>query len=297
MHDFDIHREEIKKISEKHNGLAVAIVFFEWVIIISVFYICLTSEIPLVFYLVGGVIISTRMTALYSLAHEACHYHIHSNKQINDWISKLLITWPLFFDINSMRRPHLLHHKHLQTEKDPEMNHLKYDEFQFPMKKSKFIFILFKDLSGINFLRYNFLSFFKLSTYKNMDKIQLLYYILVVSALLYFNLFFSFVFLWLIPYMTLFQLTNRIRLYSEHFNLSEEFKYKTRSIHLPLWQTFFIVPHGLGYHAEHHLYPGVPFYNLRKLHLILSQDSSYSKNVEIETSYWGMIKKLYHNGV
>ena len=35
------------------------------------------------------------------------------------------------------------------------------------------------------------------------------------------------------------------------------------------------MPHNVGLHLDHHIFPSVPFYNLKKLHEILLKDPAY----------------------
>ena len=95
---------------------------------------------------------------------------------------------------------------------------------------------------------------------------------------------------WLIPYATIYQLLNRIRLSTEHFNIDELNKFKTRSVIPTFIEKCIFIPYNLGYHLEHHLYPGIPFYNLPKLHNILIKESDYKKNAIIQSSYTKVLK-------
>src|SRR5690554_6934725 len=267
MQKLRIHKEEIKKALQKKYTISILSIVIEWFIVLFTFYFCIIYPFPIT-YLMGGLLISTRMNAFYSLAHEACHYQISKNKKLNDLIANLLLAWPIFIDIKKMRKLHFAHHKYLQTEKDPEIAHLKYDEFQFPLQKKKIFSIFFKDLIGYNFLSYK-LRGGVIVDFNNPHR--LLYYVLMLAMLFYFQLVIPFILLWILPYIGPFQLLNRIRLYSEHFNLPEG-KIQIRTLHLSKWKAFFLVPYGLGYHAEHHFYPAVPFYNLRKLHIKFSKE-------------------------
>jgi fatty acid desaturase len=282
--------ETIRFYSKRNSLKVLAVIFLEWFIIISTFYLAISFN-RFFIYPFAVFIIATRMYALYSLTHEACHYNLLKNKKVNDWIGNIFIAWPIFIDIQDMRKIHFSHHKNLQTEDDPEIKHLEYEEFQFPMSRKKLFLILFKDLTGFNFIRYRLHIFKWITILKNMSYIQLIYYFTILALFLLSGHFIVFLLLWIIPYMTVFQLLNRIRLYSEHFNLPEKLKYKTRTLHLPKWSAFFIAPYGLGYHAEHHLYPSVPFYNLRKLHKEISNKEEYTNGVIIEKNYWWMIQK------
>lgn len=51
-----------------------------------------------------------------------------------------------------------------------------------------------------------------------------------------------------------------------------------------LWWDVFIL--GNNYHIEHHLYPTVPFYNLRRVHLYLKQQGYYSMERHVSVGVW-----------
>lgn len=212
-------------------------------------------------------------------------------------MGNLLIAWPVFSDIKEMRTIHMKHHKHLQTDQDPEMKHLLYDEFQFPLSRKSIILIVLKDLTGFNFIRYRIPKLFNLSPFQSWNIPQYLYYGVILIVLVYTKLLIPFLILWIIPYMTIYQLLNRIRLYYEHFNFPERKEYQTRTLHLSKVSAFFLSPYGLGYHAEHHLFPSIPFYHLRKLHTELVHQEDFLNGVEVEKSYFSMLKKLFGNEV
>lgn len=282
---------ETIRFYSKRNGFKIfSVIFLEWLIIITNFCLCLYFN-QFSIYLLGIFIIATRMYAFYSLAHEACHYQLFQNKKLNDWIGNVFLAWPIFIDIHDMRKIHFLHHKHLQTKEDPEIKHLDYDEFQFPLEKNKLLLIFFKDIIGYNFIRYRLNNLKWLSSFRKLTVYQTIYYCSVIAIFAVSGKFLLCISLWIIPYMTIYQLLNRIRLYYEHFNLPDQLNYKTRTLHLPIWSAFFIAPHGLGYHADHHLFPSVPFYNLRKLHNEISKTDEYINGVIVERNYLSLIGK------
>ncbi|MEZ4830029.1 MAG: fatty acid desaturase [Bacteroidia bacterium] len=58
-------------------------------------------------------------------------------------------------------------------------------------------------------------------------------------------------------------------------------------------ESFFISPHQVGYHLEHHLYPGVPFYHLPKLHKLLRKQDEYVEKAHLTQGYTtGLIQEL-----
>src|SRR5690606_22120763 len=193
-----------------------------------------------------------------------------NNKKSNDIVAKIFLAGPLFISLEEMRSAHFNHHKFLQTEKDPEMEHLKYPEFQFPMSLRKFIGIVIKDVSGYNFIKYKFMNIGK---YKNIpynllntqNIIVMLYYAAIAFVAFRLGIALEVFLLWIVPYATCYQLLNRIRTYTEHFNIPDK-SYNTRSLITNRIASFFISPYNLGYHTEHHLYPFIPNYNLPKIH-------------------------------
>jgi fatty acid desaturase len=77
--------------------------------------------------------------------------------------------------------------------------------------------------------------------------------------------------LWLIPLGTGLQAILRLRAVCEHGALSDFSSPLTAArTNLPnWWQRFFLFPHHVNYHIEHHLYPAVPHYRLPQLHAAL----------------------------
>ena len=60
-----------------------------------------------------------------------------------------------------------------------------------------------------------------------------------------------------------------------------------------LIEQFFVSPHHVGYHLEHHLYPGVPYYNLHKLHQLLMERAEYQEKAHVTVGYFtGLFDEL-----
>ncbi len=284
---------DIRELSILKTWKSILIILVEWLIIIAcVFAHKMYSNI--VMYFMVWFIISTRLYAMYSLIHEAIHYSISRNKVLNDGIAQFFLGIPLFISITEIRKAHLAHHKYLQTENDPEMKHLLYNEFQFPKTKTQIAALFFLDISGINFVYYKLLKLFSwllnFDLNKLKDAVKIILFAIVFVVAYYNNFLIDLMLYWLIPFATLYQLLNRIRLSTEHFNIDETNAFKTRSVIPSFMEKCIFSPHNLGYHLEHHLYPGIPFYNLPKLHDKLINDSDYVKNAIVESSYTEVLK-------
>ena len=73
---------------------------------------------------------------------------------------------------------------------------------------------------------------------------------------------------WLLPYFIVFPIAFTINRLGQHYCIDPTHPLKWSTVMQPsgIWDFLFVYS---NYHAEHHYFPRVPFYNLRKLHMIL----------------------------
>lgn len=281
---------DLRKLSILKPWKSLLVILLEWSIIIACIFIH-KSFTNILVYICIWFVISTRLYAMYSLIHEAIHYSITRNKVLNDFIAQAFLGFPLLISLKNMRENHLAHHKFLQTDQDPEMKHLMYKEFHFPATKMQMMKLFFLDISGINFIYYKIVKIYNLIFHFNKNNVfDILLFVIVFATAYYFGFAKDLLLYWLIPYATFYQVLNRIRLSTEHFNIDESNMFKTRSVVTSFLETLIFTPYNLGYHLEHHLYPSVPFYNLPKLHSLLLNNEAYKNEAIIESSYKNVLK-------
>ncbi len=255
-------------------------------------------------YLVAIVLIGSRMQALSSMAHDGSHYMLFRNKKLNDWIVDLFIFWPIFHTLHIYRKDHYNHHQFLNSSNDPDYSKLSnYKEYQFPKSKTRLLLLLLLDLIGFNFLYYSALKLFKpkgshqqfniqpnsQTTFYNLYRV--LYYLALLIPAVLFGYWKLLLFYWLVPAFTWYSFISRIRTISEHFCISSSALFGTRTLLLNRIEKFFVIPYGLNYHVEHHLYPSVPFYRLHKLHHYLKTTAEYQANAHVTKGLWGLLKE------
>ena len=73
---------------------------------------------------------------------------------------------------------------------------------------------------------------------------------------------------WAVPYFLVFPVAFTLNRLGQHYNIDPSHPLKWSTVMTPsrIWDFLFVYS---NYHAEHHYFPNVPFYNLRRLHLQL----------------------------
>lgn len=282
---------DIKSLGRIDSRKAMIHILMEWAIIFfCIFLYRYYIEYSILLLPLLVVIVGTRMYALYCLLHDGIHYLLLKDKKANDWVSGIFLAGPLFVSLSTMRRNHFKHHKYLLTENDPEFQLSMHSEFHFPLSGRKLLKIVLLDLTGVNFVKYRmyrvFSFFSKRGSFSGYLKpVIILAFCLLCMYLLYvIGLLDVMILLWLLPYITIYQLLNRLRAYTEHFNLPDGVD--TRSLRLNPFLSFFISPYNLGYHEVHHRYPYIPHYHLNQLHEWVKVNESREIYEEVSFKRW-----------
>lgn len=293
-----IFKSLFKTQSHRH-ALAMA---SDWLIIGITIYASIYL-LPAIFYPVSVLIIGARMHALAILMHDATHFRFLKNRYWNDLLTNLFTMYPLFTSIETYRQNHLRHHQHLNTEEDPDwVAKLGKRAFTFPKTKKEFLltigsyFTMYKGISdAIWFLRRFQAPAAIKSQHEENSRTKLVFYVLLLIGLSLSGTWLYFLLFWVVPYLSTFFMYQYIRSVAEHYG---ELAYdhaltSSRTVKPNLLERFFLAPHQVGYHLEHHLYPGVPFYNLPKIHKLLMELPEYAQKAHITHGYFsGLLEEL-----
>ncbi len=297
-----IDQTTFKSLFKTKPYLHTAAMIYNWLIILLAIYLYQQLSI-IVLYPIVVIIIGARMHALTVLMHDATHYRFLKNRKWSDFISNLFTMYPLFTSIEKYRANHLKHHQHLNTENDPDwVAKLSKREFKFPKTKTEFLLTVFSYLifyQGILdavwfFNRYKDAG--EKTIIKSKDKHwKIGFYFTLFLLLTVLGLWQWYLLFWVVPYLTTFFMFQYIRSVAEHFGelAYEDELSSSRTVKPTLFEIFFIAPHCVGYHLEHHLFPGVPFYHLPKLHRLLMTQQEYEQKAHITEGYLsGLLKEL-----
>lgn len=291
-------RDELAQLHKLNSWRSVSRIICEYILIACIiklnFYY---GSFPI--YLISVVLIGSRQHALMVLLHDAAHFSIAKNKKVNDIIGTVM-GWTVLASLRGYRRHHLGHHiqKNLNTMKDPDYCRKQNKDWQFPMKKKSFFFMILKDLTGLNAYEYivdaraskNIL--FETHLDKLIVTLRFSFYILCGVIFTVYSLWVPFILYWIIPFFTYLKFVFRFRSIADHFVLSNKHLYdRTRTIIPNILERILIAPCNISIHNEHHIYGSVPYYNLKKLHFLLAKNPNYRSVITLDPGYLWLIKE------
>lgn len=294
--------EVLQEMSKKNLMRSLLETSATWlVILVALTMVSLTDNIILKAILF--VIIATRQYALLILMHDGLHGSLCENRKINDLISQYLLAYPLGGLFFIGRDMHLQHHRLVGTESDPDLG------FYSPHNKSTHHTFLSYFFINLLFMQIKY-SLFNHST--NLD-VKLLrpktnrqaFLIMASLQLLILILFWWFtrywyyyIIFWFLPIITLTVFFDKVRIFCEHTPFQDDSHGATavlRTFRSTIIEKFFLAPFDMNYHAEHHLYPGVPHQNLNKLHNILMSGNINKSNQKLKVYYTGTYMSFLWN--
>ena len=287
--------EEIKEKQDWRNVLSISSNWLQMSAAMALFFFYPN----VITFLVALVIIGSRQFALAVLAHDAAHNLLFANNKVNDWAGQWFCAYPIFQDNRVYRPYHLKHHRHTETDDDPDL----VLSSPFPITKRSFIRKVFRDLTGITGVkRYwgSLSSIFRTkgdNVFNKISKTSNKLHGFLISNLIIFFLISTtmhwslFLLLWWLPSFTYYSLIIRIRNISEHAVTpgNNDFD-NTRTTKSTVLTRFLMVPHNVNYHLEHHLFTRCPWYNLPKAHSMMIENG-YEDKMCLETSYKKVLLK------
>ena len=261
-------------------------------------------------FVIAFILIGATQYALLILLHDASHTLIHSNKKINNTIALWFIAAPCGSSFFNSRRLHLLHHQNLgRLSEDPDFFYYSFDGVSPKNSRKKLVLHFIKLICGAQI--YHTLFNDDKNTNQQQENLRLkiinsfraLLPVLVVQSIIFsifffLNIWWCYFFLWVLPLITLAVFLNGLRTFADHANpMPDDFNtnnlaitYQSNSLEL-----FFLAPFHMNYHAEHHLFPYVPHYNLYKIRELINQYPSLKENIQFRKSYLGTLINYFHS--
>ena len=287
--DFPPHKKQAIRKLHTLDKRWNHIILFHYAIWLTASYCSIQSHqltMDVVLYLIAGLSLST----LSVLGHESSHNLFTHNPRIDRWLG-FLCGLPVLFSVAGYRVVHPLHHKFLHSERDPD----DIENVSTNPALLRVVYLL-TFVAGV----YLYLVMVPLNALRKGSRNERLAVILECLAMGFVcGAFWATlphrIMLkgWLYPLLVAGQFAN-LRGIAEHGMTTggnELIDARTVTTH----PGFAFMMCNINYHLEHHLYPGVPWYNLPKVHAILA-DEYHSAGSSVYRSYgvflWDVARAL-----
>ena len=294
--------EAARHLSAVSDVRAAAAVARQWLVMIA----CIAGASWIggpVAYLVAIVVIAGRQHALGVLMHDAGHYRLFSVRWINDAVSDLFCALPLGLVTVRYRHDHLRHHQHAVTPEDPYWVTMQEHPigWRWPKSPARAALSVAGDLLGpgaVSFHRewYSWLPWpnhFSTRDYPvRLDLASRLrcygFFLVGGAVIVYSGAWWELLAFWIVPLLTFLQLFLRIRGVAEHLAPpGDEGLDATRDTVPTLLELGTVAPLNVSYHLTHHMFPGVPYYNLARLSALMRENPAFSKHARVSMTYFG----------
>ncbi|SIR90925.1 Fatty acid desaturase [Aquipseudomonas alcaligenes] len=222
--------------------------------------------------LLAVLVLGNQMHAFTILQHDCGHQNAFRSATWNLWMGRFF-AWFIVFPYSSFTECHKHHHRYLgDADRDP-------DEWNYAGGvKWMFLRIAFfvPRFTYFSLVRYG-------SQVRNLVLRELLFNLLTMVALgIWFasmGMLLQFVLIFIVPVLLLALLINPISRGYEHFPMAtldsedeQRLDLAKNTITIPS-RVLSLIWANINYHVEHHVYPGVPFFNLHKVHALLNNKS------------------------
>jgi fatty acid desaturase len=268
-------RDDLRQIASWRNAASVIALYAQTAVLVwlSVRYLWL---LPVTFLLMGRT-----FAQFASLMHEAAHRLLFADKQVNDWVGRWLLGFPAFTSTDAYRRVHMAHHRDEFGPDEPDIALYA----GYPIGHASFRRKLVRDATGRTGLK---LMRQLLGNLRSPDarSRRTVWKILATQGVLFgaaiaAGHWWVYPALWVVPYLTVWRVINRLRSIAEHGGMqrSKDRRQTTHSVRQHMPARFMLVPYHIGWHLAHHVDSGVPFRNLPRFHRALTAagyvDSSF----------------------
>lgn len=227
----------------------------DWAVIASTFAIVAAVDHPFA-YALAIFPLGSRQQGLGALFHDAAHGLVARSRRLNDLLGAPLAAWPLGLTLAGYRRYHLVHHRALGTDRDPEVGHrLLLPHWRLPVRRRQLLHFA-SDLIGGGLP--HLLAAGRMT--RPVRAREAVLFVLAWAAALGLAWQLGVLWvpaLWVASIATTFWSGVRLRIFTEHLG--------TRGTHRIRMHRVFeaiVMPHSIGLHWEHHHFPEVPFHNL-----------------------------------
>jgi fatty acid desaturase len=285
-------REDLRRIPSVRNGFSILGLYVQTGALVAVVVLS-PGWWKLLTWPIAFVLMGRAHAQFASLMHEAAHRLLIKKKPLNDWLGRWLLGYPSFTTTEGYRRVHMAHHREEFGPEEPDIPLYA----NYPVSTASLRRKLWRDATGrtgVKLLRQ------QLRGLRNPDlgarhvqykiwAVQLA----MLAACVALGVWWLYPLFWLLPYLTVWRVINRLRSIAEHGGLmaSKDRRVTTHSVRQHAFARFLLVPYNIGLHLAHHVDSGVPFRNLPRFHQAL-REAGYVDDTLEYTDYPSLWRAL-----
>jgi fatty acid desaturase len=259
-------REQLRRIPSWRNAWSVTFLYVQTGIVLWGTVAFAPWSWPVCFVLMGRA-----FAQFASLMHEAAHRLLFAHRRSNDVVGRWLLGYPAFTPTDAYRRAHMAHHRQEFGPNEPDIPlYAGYPIGAASMRRK-----LWRDATGRTGakLMRSMLRGLRSSdpvTRATVRKILAVQAVLLAAAIVSGH-WWLYPLFWLLPYLTVWRVINRLRSIAEHGGMeaNSDRRRTTHSVRQHIAARFLLVPYRIGWHLAHHVDSGVPFRHLPELHAAL----------------------------
>ncbi|MGN6424394.1 MAG: fatty acid desaturase [Asticcacaulis sp.] len=212
-------------------------------------------------------IVGNRQHALALLGHDGTHCTICYDKRLNDLTNDLFAWMPLGLTGDGYRNLHILHHRDLGSERDPEIVYkgLRANQWDLPAKLPDVLMLAARDLIGGGLIDYKIIFEYSKPTRLRAYLWLAFWHVAFTGTMIALGLWWV-PLIWYVSLLTSFIMFFRLRMWIEHQGTDT-----TQRLHLNWWQGPLLAPHLSWHHWEHHFWPSIPYSRLPQLRRLIPQ--------------------------
>ena len=295
--ELKLERELLQQLSRPAPWPLLLHTLLEWALIIGAISLSLWADSGWI-SLLAIVFVATRQHALLVFMHEFAHRQFSRTRPVlNDVIGDFLTALPMMVTVHGFRRDHFQHHRATSTKDDPNWaSTRRRNRYRFPRSRIGMIWLLLLHTVGFytpqELKSVLFDAGMATASPRDVALRQAGFWVSVLGACWAFNLWLIVAFYWFLPMFTVLMAVLYLREVAEHHAMPKRGLEAARTMLSGPVESFLIGPHSVGFHAEHHLYPSVPFCRLPQLHRLLSERAGYAKHAVVTRGYFtGLLRE------
>ncbi len=276
-------REQMRRIPDARNACSVLSVLVQTGAVLWAAAWCTAWSWWPAAWVVSAILIGRAHAQFASLMHEAAHRLLFSNRHANDLVGRWMLGFPVWTSTDAYRRVHMAHHRQEFGPDEPDLALYR----GYPIGIASFRRKLWRDArgsTGLRLLRAQLRAGWRSPDPRVRTTVWkiVLVQVLIAASMTIFGHPLMYPVLWLVPYLTVWRVINRLRSIAEHGGMraSADRRETTHSVRQRPLARFVLVPFNIGLHLAHHVDSGIPFRHLPRYHRMLMESGYVAEGLE-----------------